>query len=66
MVYQVKCKAERRDLEALCDGMTRNVMCLRLKRMVKTSHYSHNDGVPAVSDVDKKIAWKLYYNRLLN
>ena len=53
-------------MEALCDGMTRNVMCLRLKRMVKTSHYSHNDGVPVVSDVDKKIAWKLYYNRLLN
>ena len=62
-----------KDLETVHRDDQKGEMFKTAKRMVKTNQdivgeqYKRNDdGVLAVSNKDKKIAWKGYYEKLLN
>ena len=67
-----KVKQKGKDLEVLCGGMIGKVVCLRLQerwsKQVTTLLVSiiRYGGVLEVRDGDIRIAWKSYYENLLN
>ena len=73
-VYQAKCKAERKRFGRVMwrNDQKRDVFKIA-KRIVKTNQditgeqcIRNDNGVLAVSDENKKIAWKSYHKKLLN